>query len=195
MVRSNFWVRCANPRASSALLSVFFALTLWVQSMNALATSVPQMPLPSVPSGGKNAIPNADTIALVRDAAMRHQIDPALVLALIDVESKFQSSAVSSKGARGLMQLMPHTAFRYGLRRPSDLHNPAINIEIGMRHLKDLLVTSNGNISLALASYNAGQGAIRRFGNTIPAYRETMLYVPAILGRIPVFQGLLDPIN
>lgn len=135
--------------------------------------------------------PSKQTISLVVTTAMKYQIDPAVVLALIDVESSFQASAVSPMGARGLMQLMPTTAFRYGLRRSNDLHDPATNIEIGTRHLRDLLLSSNGNLTLALASYNAGQGAIRRSGNTIPAYRETMLYVPAILGRIPVFQDLL----
>jgi soluble lytic murein transglycosylase-like protein len=77
------------------------------------------------------------------------------------------------------MQLMPATAARYGVTDPGD---PAQNIDAGVRHLKDLLnVQHQGNVALALAAYNAGQGAVARHGGRIPPYRETMLYVPAVL--------------
>lgn len=124
-------------------------------------------------------------------AAQRHGLDPALLMALIEVESSFKGAAVSPKGARGLMQLMPATARRYGLRKIADLHDPAVNVELGARHLRDLLDAHKGNLSMALASYNAGQTAVKRHGGAIPAFRETMLYVPAILARMPIYRPLI----
>jgi soluble lytic murein transglycosylase-like protein len=104
-----------------------------------------------------------------------------LVEALVAVESNFNTHAISPKGARGLMQLMPTTAKRYGMKHEQELHNPAKNIDMGVRHLKDLLNLHNGQVSLAIASYNAGQGAVSKYGQRIPQYRETMIYVPAVL--------------
>jgi soluble lytic murein transglycosylase-like protein len=104
------------------------------------------------------------------------------VLSLIDVESRFDPQAISPKGARGLMQLLPATAARYGMHALTELHDPQRNIDLGVRHLKDLLQSNQDNWALALAAYNAGNGAVQR-GQRIPAYRETMLYVPAVLVR------------
>jgi soluble lytic murein transglycosylase-like protein len=121
---------------------------------------------------------------LIEASAARHQVPPDLVEALIAVESNFDDAAVSRKGARGAMQLMPGTAARYGLRDARALHDAAQNIDAGVRHLKDLLAQHHGNVALALAAYNAGAGAVRRHGSRIPPYAETMLYVPAVLTRI-----------
>lgn len=90
------------------------------------------------------------------------------------------SSATSYKGAQGLMQLMPGTAARYGVTNPYDV---AQNIKGGTRYLKDLLQMFNGRVDLALAGYNAGEGAVMKFGNSIPPYAETRNYVRLILKR------------
>ena len=117
---------------------------------------------------------------MIAQYAHQHAVDLTLVRALVDVESRFQSTALSPKGAYGPMQLMPATARRYHVTNRSDL---AQNIEAGIHYLKDLLVLHHGNEALALASYNAGEGAVKRHGQRIPPYRETMLYVAAVLAR------------
>lgn len=115
---------------------------------------------------------------LIEHYARVHQLAPELIAAVVGVESSFNASAVSPKGATGAMQLMPATAARYGVTNADD---PAQNIAAGARHLKELLASHHGNVALALAAYNAGQGAVARYGSRIPPYRETMLYVPAVL--------------
>ena len=126
----------------------------------------------SYPQGRQQLTP------LIEHYARLHDVTPELVAAVVGVESGFNARAVSPKGATGAMQLMPATAARYGVTNRDD---PAQNIEAGVRHLKDLLLLHQGNVALALAAYNAGQGAVARHGGRIPPYRETMLYVPAVL--------------
>jgi len=118
--------------------------------------------------------------ALLHAAARTHGIDEMLLRAVVHVESGFNPLARSHAGAAGLMQLMPATAQRYGVR---DRHDVAQNIEGGTRYLKDLLKMFKGDISLALAAYNAGEGAVQKYGNRIPPYSETRAYVPAVLAR------------
>jgi transglycosylase-like protein with SLT domain len=113
---------------------------------------------------------------IVREAAERHHVDPALVRAVIETESNWNPRAHSHKGAGGLMQLIPTTAQRYGAH---DLFNPEQNIDAGVRHLKGLLLRYNGNLDLALAAYNAGEGTVDRFGG-IPPIRETRNYVQKV---------------
>lgn len=113
---------------------------------------------------------------IVREAADRHHVDPALVRAVIETESNWNPRAYSRKGAGGLMQLIPTTAQRYGA---NDLFNPQQNIDAGVRYLKTLLQRYNGNLDLALAAYNAGEGAVDR-ANGIPAFRETRSYVQRV---------------
>ena len=110
---------------------------------------------------------------LVREAAERHRVDPALIRAVIETESNWNPRAYSHKGAGGLMQLIPTTAQRYGAY---DVFNPQQNIDAGVKHLKWLLERYNGNLDLALAAYNAGEGAVDR-AHGIPAFRETQNYV------------------
>jgi soluble lytic murein transglycosylase-like protein len=111
--------------------------------------------------------------------ARRHGLEPALVLAVVSVESAFRPEAVSPKGARGLMQLMPKTTRSLGVR---DAFDPAQNLDGGSRHLQSLLTLNGGDLPLALAAYNAGQGAVERHGG-IPPYRETRAYVKKVLER------------
>lgn len=119
-------------------------------------------------------------LPLIRDVSYQFDVDADLVEAVVEIESGFNSSAVSPRGAVGLMQLMPATAAGYKRR---DWKHPRANLEVGVRYLKDLLRQHQGNIPLALAAYNAGKGAVRKHGARIPPYRETMLYVPAVLAR------------
>ncbi len=116
------------------------------------------------------------TEKLVREAAERHHVDPALVRAVIETESNWNPRAYSRKGAGGLMQLIPTTAQRYGAY---DLFNPQQNIDAGVRHLKMLLQRYNGNLDLALAAYNAGEGAVDK-AQGIPPFRETRDYVQKV---------------
>ena len=113
---------------------------------------------------------------LVKEAAERHRIDPALVRAVIETESNWNASAISRKGAVGLMQLIPTTAQRFGV---NDLYSPQQNVDAGVRYLKTLLERYNGNLDLALAAYNAGEGAVDR-ARGIPRFRETRDYVQRV---------------
>lgn len=113
---------------------------------------------------------------LVREAADRHNVDPALVRAVIETESNWNPAAYSRKGAGGLMQLIPTTAQRFGA---NDVFNPQQNIDAGVKYLKSLLERYNGNLDLALAAYNAGEGAVDR-AHGVPSYRETRNYVQKV---------------
>lgn len=114
-------------------------------------------------------------LPLIEAAARRHRVDPRLVHAVITVESRFQAHARSRKGAMGLMQLMPATARDLQVTDPWD---PAANIDGGVRHLRQLL--DRFDLRLAVAAYNAGAGAVRRFGG-VPPFRETQAYVRQVL--------------
>jgi Transglycosylase SLT domain len=146
------------PRASQALLALFEASPSYKPAQGAL-----------------------------REAARRHSIDYELLQALIATESGFDARAVSPKGALGLMQLMPATAQRYGVQADKrgslekKLFDPHINIATGSRYLRDLIEMFPGDLELALAAYNAGEGAVQRAGNRIPNYRETQNYVKTVL--------------
>ncbi len=123
----------------------------------------------------------------LREASNTHKIDFELLQALIATESGFDTHAVSPKGAVGLMQLMPQTAQRYGVQADpkvsieKKLTDPKINIKAGSRYLRDLINLFPGKPELALAAYNAGEGAVQRAGNQIPAYKETQNYVVTVM--------------
>jgi len=146
------------PRASQSLLALFEASPGYKVSKSAL-----------------------------RDAAGRHGIDYELLQALVATESGFDAHAVSPKGALGLMQLLPTTAQRYGVAADrqrsleAKLFDPRINVATGTRYLHDLIGMFPGRIELALAAYNAGEGAVQRAGNKIPNYPETQDYVATVL--------------
>ncbi len=115
---------------------------------------------------------------LIDRAAKQNQLRPALVHAVVRAESAYRADAVSSKGAVGLMQLMPATAERYGV---NDRHDPAQNLRGGSEYLRDLLGMFDNDLQLALAAYNAGENAVIRYGNKIPPYRETQNYVHKVI--------------
>ena len=118
--------------------------------------------------------------SLIKQSGARHSVDPYLVFLVMEEESHFNSRVVSPKGARGLMQLMPGTGARFGVRHP---FNPAENIEGGTRYLKQLLQRYNGRVDMVLASYNAGEGSVAKFGTRVPPYHETQSYVRRISKR------------
>ncbi len=151
--------------------------------------------------GGQIALPNDQVVAIRRDQAVppgaifdrealrdlaarvarKHRVDEALVLAVIEVESRYDAFAVSPRGAMGLMQLMPETAARFAVR---NAFNPVENVDGGVRYLKELLERYSGQVRLALAAYNAGEEAVDQFRG-IPPFRETQQYVVRVLKALP----------
>jgi soluble lytic murein transglycosylase-like protein len=125
---------------------------------------------------------------LIQRTARRHDVDHALVKAVIHAESGFNPLATSSKGACGLMQLMPATAAKYGI---DDLYDPAQNIRAGVRHLKYLLTRYKSNVSLAVAAYNAGENAVARHRG-IPPYSETRQYLRKVMEYRRVYAAAGD---
>ena len=124
--------------------------------------------------------------ALVLSEANKQRLDPALVKAVIAVESAYDPAAVSPKGAVGLMQLIPGTAARYGVRNSTE---PKDNVSGGTRYLRDLLDMFKGDLSLALAGYNAGEGAVMKYNNSIPPFPETQAYVKLVMQFYEHFGG------
>jgi soluble lytic murein transglycosylase-like protein len=119
------------------------------------------------------------------DSGTRNGVDPLLLYSVMHQESSFKSHALSPKGARGLMQLMPGTAARFGV---TSIFDPRQNIEGGARYLRFLLDRFDGNVNLALAGYNAGEGAVEKYGWQIPPYSETQEYVRRISRRYSLIQ-------
>jgi len=137
-------------------------------------------------AGFRTTRPLNKRVALYQDLIEQHstanKVNPDLVRALIQAESAFNTEAVSPKGAMGLMQLMPGTAADHGVR---NAFNPAENIAAGVKYLKHLLDKFNGRVELALAAYNAGPGAVKKYGGKVPPYKETQNYVARIQGTQP----------
>ena len=123
---------------------------------------------------------NQQIDALIRYNGERYGIDPYLIYCVIHQESGFHPTAVSGKGAQGLMQLMPATSARYGV---TNAYDPAQSIKGGTRYLRDLLDMFDGKVDLTLAAYNAGEGAVMKYGNRVPPYQETRDYVRNIIAR------------
>jgi soluble lytic murein transglycosylase-like protein len=146
----------------------------------------------AIPGSGNAArtyMPSAADIqrysAIVETAAKAYGVDKALVNAVISAESGYNPQAVSRTGARGLMQLMPETARRYGVR---DSMDPRQNIYGGVKYLRDLMTMFQGDLKLVAAAYNAGENAVIRYGRHVPPYAETLGYVPRVLDFYRKFQ-------
>lgn len=149
------------------------------------------------PVGAEPAGPAADVTvdtgvwrqhhAVISQVAGQYGIEAALLHAVIAVESRYDSRAVSPRGAAGLMQLMPVTARRFGVENVFD---PVENVRAGAQHLIELLKLFDKDVSLALAAYNAGEGAVIRHGRRIPPYRETAAYVLRVLGFYEKYRAL-----
>lgn len=150
------------------------------------------MQSPHVPasSSAEAAIParlaDKPFAAQIQNAAREAGVAPALVHAVIFVESGYNPTARSPKGAIGLMQVMPDTALRYGVPNPG--RTPEANLRAGTRYLSDLMQQFGSRLDLVLAAYNAGEKAVLRHGQRIPPYRETQHYVPAVLAKFQEWQ-------
>jgi soluble lytic murein transglycosylase-like protein len=141
--------------------------------------------VPHVWTTGNKTIDN-----LINYYGGKYGVDPYLIYCVMHQESRFGTGATSNKGAMGLMQLMPGTAQRYGV---TNSYDPAQNIMGGTRYLKDLLNLFGGRIDLVLAGYNAGEGAVMKYGNRIPPYAETQAYVRLIGSRYGQAQHAVQP--
>ena len=130
---------------------------------------------------------DATVDSYILDSGRRHSVDPLLLYAIMHQESTFKARAMSNKGARGLMQLMPGTAQRFGV---TSIWDPRQNIEGGTRYMRFLLDAFEGDVKLALAGYNAGEGAVMKYGYRVPPYSETQEYVRRISRR---YELIRDP--
>ena len=135
----------------------------------------------SAPDARRRAVPSATTtekelMDVLRQELPKYNVPPDLALSVMQVESNFNPGARSPKGALGLMQLMPHTAASLGVEDENDLFEPQVNLQAGLTHLSNLLSKYNGNEQLALAAYNAGAGAVTRYGGVQP-FAETQEYI------------------
>jgi soluble lytic murein transglycosylase-like protein len=138
-----------------------------------------------LPSAAHWLAQSAQYDGMIDAAANALAVQPALVRAVIVVESGFNPKAVSRRGAIGLMQLLPRTAHRYGA---TNMFDPAQNVRAGVHYLRDLLARYDSNVELALAAYNAGEDAVERYGRQIPPFPETLNYVPSVMA---VYRKLL----
>lgn len=141
------------------------------------AQSVPAIVPPAEPEPMPVIAPDAKVNEIVEAAAKHYEVDPLLVHSVIQVESAYNTKAVSPKGAQGLMQLIPSTARRFGA---SNSFDPKENIEAGVKYLKYLNTLFPDDLRLTLAAYNAGEGAVMKYGNNIPPYPETEQYVYSV---------------
>lgn len=143
--------------------------------------------MPINPSLGGFTTGNSEVDSYIVDSGKRNSVDPLLLYSIMHQESTFKARALSNKGARGLMQLMPFTASRFGV---TNIWDPKQNIEGGARYMRFLLNLFKGDVRLALAGYNAGEGAVMKYGYQVPPYSETREYVRRIGNR---YSMIRDP--
>ena len=143
--------------------------------------------MPMNPSLGGFTTGNSDVDNYIVESGKRNSVDPLLLYSIMHQESSFKARAMSNKGARGLMQLMPFTASRFGV---TNIWDPKQNIEGGARYMRFLLNLFKGDVRLALAGYNAGEGAVMKYGYQVPPYSETREYVRRIGNR---YSMIRDP--
>ena len=175
---------CDAPAAAARVVhTVAASADTLPQVMSPASVVMPIRPLrisaPSVPpkTTSRSGLP-----ALIRSVAHRYRIDPRLLAAMVGAESAGKLTAVSHKGALGLMQVMPDTARSMGVTDPSALLNdPQLALETGAAYLKHLQARLGNDVPLVVAAYNAGPGAVRKAGMRVPAYRETQGYVAKVM--------------
>jgi soluble lytic murein transglycosylase-like protein len=173
----------ALPPSNSVRQSAKTGLTINNRNAHATPTLYTPSRSPLAPiSSSLNGFTTGDAKVdgFIIESGVRNGVDPVLLYAQMHQESSFKRGAISPKGARGLMQLMPGTAARFGV---SNIFDPRQNIEGGARYMRFLLDHFDGDVSLALAGYNAGEGAVLKYGRRIPPYRETQEYVRRISQR------------
>ena len=191
-------IRPRRPTKSSASVRLATqagpALTPVIDGSRSMirTTSLSYNPIVSTATGASSSLGgyttgNGQIDGYLIDSSTKHGVDPLLLYSIMHQESSFKSHAVSPKGARGLMQLMPFTALRYGV---TNIFDPKQNIEGGARYLRFLLDHFDGDVNLALAGYNAGEGAVEKYGWRVPPYSETQEYVRRISQR---YSLLRDP--
>jgi soluble lytic murein transglycosylase-like protein len=184
-VRSVLLLLAASVLGASAAVADD-AILYYVKDGNVVFTNTPSKQTKPVPGSGSlklglpSTLPDTHYDQFIRKVADEEGLDASLIKAVALVESGFNPRAVSRAGARGLMQLMPATARQYGVKDP---HDPYQSLRAGAQHLRKLLVEFEGDISLALAAYNAGSGAVRKYGG-IPRYRETQDYVRKVQAKL-----------
>lgn len=162
-----------------------FAAMLQAQMASQEATPASADAAPNAPA----MVPPAQIDSLVNDNAQAQAVDPALIKAIIANESGFNANATSNVGAQGLMQLMPGTAAGLGV---TDSYDPAQNVAGGTKYIKGLLERFNGDVRLAVAAYNAGPGAVEKYGG-VPPYAETQNYVQNVLASYAKYRGDATP--
>lgn len=170
-----------EPREDDSVVVTPSVRPLMAWTLPPASASAPPRPLPP---------DRAQVLPLVHSACARQGLDCRLVQAIIDAESGFRAQARSPKGALGLMQVMPATGQRYGVARAEALLDPSTNLDVGTRYLRDLLAMFGGRLDLAVAAYNAGEGAVMRHGRRIPPYPETQGYVQRVLATLERLQAV-----
>jgi hypothetical protein len=183
--------RCAERRRAQLRSLVFTGLALAVPHQISQGPVSWRLPSPSLRVTGPRVSTSIDSImpiapargyeSLIADAARTYRVDPTLIRSVMNAESGFDPSAVSRAGAMGLMQIMPEIAEAFGVEHPFD---PRENIMAGARLLRELLDLHQGDIPLALASYNAGPAAVADWGGVVPPFAETQGYVKRVTGLI-----------
>lgn len=163
------------PDAQDKTEELEFQKTRW----SAMADSVSVKTKSLLAGKSLGSFSTGDTVidGYILESSVRHNVDPLLIFAQMSQESSFRKKATSHKGASGLMQLMPATAMRWGVK---NIYNPKQNIEAGVKYMRWLLDQFGGDVKLALAAYNAGEGSVKKYGNKIPPYTETINYVKRI---------------
>jgi soluble lytic murein transglycosylase-like protein len=167
------------------LFSLLIVLTVFISTQTQVVISQAKPPAQNLKINAESETPSLGTFSTgdpvidgyIVESSARYDVDPLLILAQMKQESGFKQKATSHKGASGLMQLMPATAMRFGVK---NIYDPEQNIDAGVKYMRWLLDKFNGDVKLALAGYNAGEGAVMKYGNQIPPYRETQGYVKKI---------------
>lgn len=176
--------------AAESSVDAASAYKLRIENAGAFRLTAREPYLPATESAKETPIPaelaDRPFTDLIQRAARDAALDPALVHALIYVESRYNPAARSPKGAVGLMQVLPETALRYGVADPA--RSLEGNLRAGTRYLSDLLQIFDSRLDLALAAYNAGENAVQRYGLRVPPYPETQAYVPAVLAKYREWQ-------